>query len=100
MSYVFRQRPAAEIVADPHFERFVIALEEATTPMVPREVIEEYFLAGDGSVGDVLEDLFGAHPQTVGIDVILEDAQWVGALDQVRWIAELESDLAIVKAEL
>lgn len=100
MSTAFRQRPAAEVVADPNFERFVAALEQATAPIVPREVLADFFWTCEGTLEDVLEEIFSAHPQTVSIELILEDAHWVGALEQVKWAAQLELELEWVKEEL
>jgi hypothetical protein len=100
MSTAFRQRPAAEVVADPNFGRFLAALEQATAPIVPREVLADFFWCGEGTLGDVLEEIFSAHPQTVSIELILQDAHWVGALEQARWAAQLECELEQVKAEL
>jgi hypothetical protein len=100
MSTTFRHRPAAEVVADLNFERFVVALELATTPVVPRDVIREHFSRSDGTVGEALDDLFDVYPQTVDMDVVLTDAQWVGGLDQTRCLAELETQLEMVRAEI
>jgi hypothetical protein len=100
MSTTFRDRPAAELVADPSFERFVSALELATTPLVPRDVIRDHFWASDGSVGEVLDDMFDLYPQAVDIDVILTDTQWVGGLEQTRWLVELENQLEALRAEI
>jgi hypothetical protein len=100
MSTAFRHRPAAEVVADPNFERFVAALEQATAPIVPREVLADFFRTREGTLEDVLEEIFSAHPQTISIELILEDAHWVGALEQVKWAAQLELELERVKAEL
>jgi PAS domain-containing protein len=95
-----RQRPAADIVADPHFERLLHALEEATSPAIPHRVLEVFFVTSDGSVGEVLDEVVRAYPQTVSIEVLLEDARWVGALEQARLAAEVEEDLALIRAEL
>lgn len=95
-----RRRAAAEIVWDPHFERLLAALEAATSPAIPRRVLELYFVTSDGTVGEVLEELVRAYPQTVSIEVLLEDARWVGVLEQARLAEELESDLALIRAEL
>jgi hypothetical protein len=95
-----RQRAAVEIVSDPHFERLLAALEQATSPAIPARVIELFFVTSDGTVDEVLEELLRAYPQTVSIEVLLEDARWVGALEQARLADELESDLALIRAEL
>ena|SRR5664279_1203424 len=100
MSTTLRQRPVAEVVTDPNFGRFVAALEQATAPIIPREVLADFFGTGQGTVEDVLEEILSAHPQTVSIELILEDAQWVGALEQAKWAAQLEFELERVKAEL
>jgi hypothetical protein len=100
MSTAFRQRPAAEVVADPNFGRFVAALEQATAPIVPREVLADFFWTGEGTLGEVLEEIFSAHPQALSIELILADAHWVGALEQVKWAAQLECEVERVKAEL
>jgi hypothetical protein len=96
----FRKRPAAEVVLDPHFQRLLVALEEATSPAIPRRVLEVFFLTSDGTVGEVLEEVVRAYPQTVSIEVLLEDARWLGALEQARLAAELEEDLALIRVEL
>lgn len=95
-----RQRPAREIVADPHFERLLLALETATSPVVPRRALRAWFAASDRTVGEVLEAIIDAYPQTVSIEGLLADAHWVGALDQARQAEELELELAEIKAEL
>ncbi|MGZ4231401.1 MAG: hypothetical protein ACXVR1_04910 [Solirubrobacteraceae bacterium] len=95
-----RQRPAREIVADPNFERLLIALEAATCPVIPCRVLEVFFETSDGTVGEVLEELMRAYPQTVSIEVLLEDARWVGALEQLRRADELELELELIKTEL
>ncbi len=95
-----RQRPAREIVADPNFERLLITLEAATTPVIPRRVLRVFFETSVGNVGEVLEEIVDAYPQTVSIEVLLEDARWVGALAQGRQAEELEFELMVVKAEL
>jgi hypothetical protein len=95
-----RQRPAREIVADPHYERLLGTLEAATSPLVPRRVLQVFFETSEGTVGEVLQEVFDAYPQTVSIEVLLEDARWVGALDQARQADELELALVLVKAEL
>ena len=95
-----RQRAAADIVADPHFDRLLDAIEQATSPAIPQRVLEVFFITSDGTVGEVLEEVVRAYPQTVSIEVLLEDARWVGALEQARLAAELEEDLALIRAEL
>ena len=95
-----RQRGAADIVSDPHFERLLAALEAATSPAIPMRVIELFFVTSDGTVDEVLEELVRAYPQTISVEVLLEDARWVGALEQARLADELESDLALIRAEL
>jgi hypothetical protein len=95
-----RHRPAREIVADRHFERLLTALEAATAPVIPRRVLRVFFDSSDGSVGEVLGDIIDAYPQTVSIEVLLEDVHWVGALDQARQVDELELKLAVIAAEL
>jgi hypothetical protein len=95
-----RQRPANEIVADPNYERLVGTLEAATSPLVPRRVLGLFFETSDGTVGEVLEEVIRAYPQTVSIEVLLEEARWVGALDQARVADELEVQLVLFKAEL
>jgi hypothetical protein len=95
-----RQRAAREIVADPNFERLLITLEEATTPVIPRRVLRVFFETSVGNVGEVLEEIVDAYPQTVSVEVLLEDTRWVGALAQGRQAEELEFELMVVKAEL
>jgi hypothetical protein len=95
-----RHRPAREIAADPHFDRLLTALEAATSPVIPRHVLRAFFDLSDGSVGDVLEAIIDACPQMVSIEALLEDAHWVGALDQAQQTEELELQLAVIKAEL
>ena len=95
-----RQRAAREIVADPNFERLLITLEAATTPVIPRRALRVFFETSHGSVGEVLDELLDAYPQTVSVEVLLEDARWVGALAQERQAEELETQLVLVKAEL
>jgi hypothetical protein len=95
-----RRRPAHEVVSDPHCQRLLETLEEATSPRVPRRVLELFFETSDGTVDEVLEEIFDAYPQTVSIEVLLEDARWVGALDQAQQADELEVQLVLVKAEL
>jgi hypothetical protein len=95
-----RQRAAREIVADPNFERLLITLEAATTPVIPRRALRVFFETSHGSVGEVLDELLDAYPQTVSVEVLLEDARWIGALAQERQAEELETQLVLVKAEL
>jgi hypothetical protein len=95
-----RQRPAGEIVLDPHFERLLSALEAVSAPAIPRRVLEVFFVTSDGTVGEVLEELIRAYPQTVSIEVLLEDAHWVGALAQARHAVELEVEVRLIRAEL
>jgi hypothetical protein len=95
-----RHRAAREIVADPHFERLMTALEAATAPVIPRRVLRLFFESSGGSVEEVLEEIIDAYPQTVSIELLLEDVHWVGALEQARQEEELELKLAVVKAEL
>jgi hypothetical protein len=95
-----RQRAAREIVADPNFERLLITLEAATTPVIPRRVLRVFFETSVGNVGEVLEEIVDAYPQTVSVEVLLEDARWLGALAQGRQAEELEFELMVVKAEL
>jgi hypothetical protein len=95
-----RQRSAREIVADPNFERLLITLEAATTPVIPRRALRVFFETSEGTVGEVLEEIIDAYPQNVSAEVLLEDARWVGALAQMKQIEELEVQLVLVKAEL
>jgi hypothetical protein len=95
-----RQRPAREIVSDPNFERLLITLEAATSPVIPRRALRVFFETSEGSVGEVLEEIVDAYPQNVSTEVLLEDARWVGALAQARQADELEVQLMLVKAEL
>jgi hypothetical protein len=95
-----RLRRAREVVADPHFERLLETIEAATSPLVPCRVLRVFFQTSEGTVDEVLEEVMDAYPQTVSIEVLLEDARWVGALDQARQAAELELQLVLVKAEL
>jgi len=95
-----RQRPAREVVADPHYERLLETLEDATSPRIPSRVLQVFFETSEGTFGEVLEEIIDAYPQTVSIEVLLEDARWVGALDQARQADELEVQLVVVKAEL
>ena len=95
-----RQRPARQVVGDPHYERLLETLEASTSPRVPRRVLELFFETSDGTVGEVLEEIFDAYPQTVSIEVLLEDTRWVGAVDQALQADELEEQLVLVKAEL
>lgn len=95
-----RQRQARDIVADPSFERLLMTLEAATSPVIPRRILELYFQTSDGNVGEVLEEIVDAFPQTVSIEVLLEDARWVGELQQARQAEELEVELGLIKAEL
>ena len=95
-----RQRPARDIVADPHYERLLETLEEAMSPPVPAHVLRVFFETSEGTVGEVLEEIIDAYPQTVSVEVLLEDARWLGALDQARHADELEIQLLLVKAEL
>jgi hypothetical protein len=95
-----RQRPAREIVSDPNFERLLITLEAATSPVIPRRALRVFFETSEGSVGEVLEEIVDAYPQNVSTEVLLEDARWVGALAQARQADELEVQLVLVKAEL
>jgi hypothetical protein len=95
-----RQRRAREVVADPHYERLLEALEAATCPLIPRRVLALFFETSDGTLDEVLEEVMDAYPQTVSTEVLLEDARWVGALDQARQADDLEIQLVLVKAEL
>ena len=95
-----RKRSAADIVSDPHFERLLAALEAATSPAIPMRIIELFFVTSNGTVDEVLDELVRAYPQTVSVEVLLEDARWVGALEQARLAGDLESDLALIRAEL
>jgi hypothetical protein len=100
MSAAFRKRPAAEVASDPNFNRFVVALEHATDPIVPREVLVDFFWTADGTLEDVLEEVFSVHPQTVSIEVLLEETHWAGALPQARLALEIECELDQLRAEL
>jgi hypothetical protein len=95
-----RHRPAHEVVAHPHFDRLLTALETATAPVIPRGVLKVFFNARDSNVGEVLDEIIATYPQTGSIEALLEDAHWVGALDQARQVEELELQLAVIKAEL
>jgi hypothetical protein len=95
-----RHRPAHEVVADPHFDRLLTALETATAPVIPRRILKVFFNSSDRNVGEVLDEIIDAYPQAASIEALLEDAHWVGALDQVRQAEELELQLAVIKAEL
>ena len=95
-----RRRPAREIVPDPDFERLLITLEAATSPVIPRDVLRVFFETSEGSVGEVLGEIIDAYPQTVSIEVLLEDAHWVGALAHAREAEDLETELTLIKREL
>jgi hypothetical protein len=99
MSAGFRKLKAAEIVVDPHFDRFLTAFERGTTPGVPRGVVEERFRGSDGTVGEVLYEIFDAYPRIVSLDVILEDVRHAGAIEQPR-IDRLEAQLEALGADL
>jgi hypothetical protein len=100
MSAAFRKRPAAEVASDPNFNRFVAALEQGTDPIVPREVLADFFRAADGTLEEVLEEVFSAYPQTVSIEVLLEEAHWAGAMQLAGLAAEIECEVEQLAAEL
>ena len=83
MSASFRQRKAADVVADPKFQRFASAFEAGTTARVPRQFVEERFRASDGTVDDVLRDIYTTYPRTVSLDLILVDVRRAGALEHL-----------------
>jgi hypothetical protein len=95
-----RHRPAREIVADPCFERLLTGLEAATSPVIPRRVFRAFFDSSEGSVEEVLEEIIDAYPQTVSIELLLEDAHWVGALDLEEQAEELEVQIMVMRSEL
>lgn len=95
-----RHRPACEIVADPCFERLLTGLEAATSPVIPRRIFRAFFDSSEGTVEEVLEEIIDAYPQTVSIELLLEDAHWVGALDLEQQAEELEVQLMVMRSEL
>lgn len=96
----FLRRRAAEVVADPNFRRFVRAFESGTLPGVPQEVVEQRFRASDGTVEQVLEEIFADYPRDVELDVILADVRRVGAYPERADIDELERRLARLRPPL
>jgi septation ring formation regulator EzrA len=99
MAESFLQRRAADVVADANFNRFVRAVEAGTVPGIPKEFVARRFRAGDGTVEDVLKDIFTKYPQTLELPVIVADIRRVGALEQAR-IGMLESELASLRPPL
>ncbi|MGH2892433.1 MAG: hypothetical protein ACRDPM_04080 [Solirubrobacteraceae bacterium] len=100
MSAGFRKRLAAEVASDPNFNRFVAALEQGTDPVVPREVLADFFWAADGTLEDVLEEIFSVHPQTLSIAVLLEETHWAGTMQLAGLAVEIESEVEQLTAEL
>jgi hypothetical protein len=85
-------RPAADMVGDPNFKRFVRAFE-GTVPGVPEHVIEGRFRASDGTVEEVLKEVFMEYAETAELGVILADIRRIGAYPERADVDELERRL-------
>jgi hypothetical protein len=96
----FLKRPAADVVADPNFRRFVRAFETGTLPGVPQQVVEGRFRASDGTVEEVLEQIVTDYPGTAGLDVILADIRRIGAYPERADVDELERRLGRLRPAL
>lgn len=81
MTEPFLDRPAAGVINDPNFDRFRRAFRAATMPGPDISLVVERFRASDGTVRDVLEEMFEQYPRVDPLNVILEDIERVGSQD-------------------
>jgi hypothetical protein len=84
MSDAFLRHSAADLVRDPNFTRFLRAFQEGTQPTVPQQFVEARFRASDGTVRDVLEEIFATYPQSVDVATRLAEIRSAGALDALE----------------